>query len=93
MKHKFKLYIHESQYMDELQVFPCDMTQYGHTLIHVAEVEVDVPDVPEVDRNALRIVALEKEEQKVRARFHVELTKIQNRIANLKSITHNPEVL
>ena len=91
MKIKTTVHIYFNQYSWENKgdytVFSCifDDTE-SRTYVGEQEIEIDVPD--DYDPRAQKIVALEKQKQKVMADYQKTVAEINNRISNLQALEY-----
>lgn len=90
MKIKITIYIFHSEYpWDDAPTYDVFSTKLDDTehraYVGSQEIEIDVPD--NFDPRAQQIAALEEEKKKVMALSQQAVTKINNRINNLKAIT------
>jgi hypothetical protein len=90
MKIKTTIYIFHSEYpwndAPTYDIFSTKLDDTEHrAYVGSQEIEIDVPD--NFDPRAQQIAALEEEKKKVMALSQQAVTKINNRINNLKAIT------
>lgn len=96
MQHTGKItaYLHASKDMSNVvkfNVFPCDMSGFGHTLVTSKEFEVsfDIPEDFSIELEELK--ALKAEKQKMMANHHIALMGIDEKIQRLLALEYNPE--
>jgi len=85
---KVKAFIHITQHdwnkSPTISVYPCDMTNYGHELLEVREIDVAIPDG--FSAQALKLRQLAKEKEKVIEQFHKTIAAIEDQVKKYQSL-------
>ena len=80
-----KMYVHLSEYSKgDTELFNCDMSDHGYTLLGPVEVTFDVP---QVDVVAAQINSLEKVKAKTVSEYEHRLARINDKIQELRCLT------
>ena len=81
------MYAHLSTYREEVELFSCDMSEYGNVLLGPVEITFDVP---QVDVVAAQLGALEKSKAAVVQEYETKLHQIDEQIQNLRALSYQP---
>lgn len=79
---------HASKYSnEEITLFGCDMSEYGHVCLGPVTVTFDVP---QIDVVAAQINGLETVKAKLVEEYEAKLHQIDEQIQNLRALTYSP---
>ena len=82
-----ELIAHLNKYSDSVDLFGCDMSEYGHVVLGPVTVTFDVP---QVDVVSSQISSLEKVKAKVVEEYEIKLHDIDEKLQNLRALSYQP---